>query len=114
MIMIIMGFAVTLVSCLGAFLSQLGFIGNEVSRLEKQLGDIKVHLDAGKGEQVTGKSLVNFTKRVFHQYKKLLKHRKIQKKGNCDEEYKCASQDANFMQNRAPSPWNSTIRKPIP
>ena len=59
------------------FLSQLGFRGNEVSRLEEKLDleGIKVHLDAGKGRRVTGKSLAEFTKRVFGEYKKLMRHR---------------------------------------
>jgi hypothetical protein len=59
------------------FLSQLGFRGNEVSRLEEKLDleGIKVHLDAGKGRRVTGKSLAEFTKRVFGEYKKLMKNR---------------------------------------
>mmetsp|Transcript_55730 Transcript_55730/g.76099 ORF Transcript_55730/g.76099 Transcript_55730/m.76099 type:complete len:201 (+) Transcript_55730:199-801(+) len=54
-----------------------GCRGNEVSRLEEKLDleGIKVHLDAGKGRRVTGKSLAEFTKRVFGEYKKLMRHR---------------------------------------
>ena len=58
-------------------MSQLGFVGSEVSRLESRLKkeDIKVHLDAGRGEEVTGKSLVEFTKLVFSEYQKKMKRR---------------------------------------
>lgn len=70
-------FAVTLVSYLDAFLSQLGFIGNEVSCLESRLNEagIEVHLNAGKGKRVTGRALVNFTKRVYRTFKRKLKHK---------------------------------------
>ena len=66
----------TLVSCLDGYLSQLGIIGNEVSRLEEKLEEQlggKFYLDAGKGRRLTGKPLVRYTKRVIKEYRTLMK-----------------------------------------